>query len=196
LIIDYFLQVNVIIILILYLKSFIDSRELTRTNHELRKLVHAGQRKFLEHMNVAEADIAPLLSAENLNEVLKVNRENSFLREKLNRYLGKPEVSAPSPQAKLQAKGMGEDNKRVPGVDAKDAGEFKLMSPDKNKNKWNKAILPNRVVPLISRDTALKLVLHEVKRLSSSFVELKEQQSSLKKHVNNLFYKSIIMNIY
>ena len=152
---------------------------MTKTNHELRKLIHANQKKFLDHMNVAEADLPNLLSADHLNEILKVNRENSFLREKLNRCLGKQEIPSPSTGLKNQ-----HGTSSVPSKTSPLLNESKSDFSNRiNKNPVKNVHRTNKIVPTISRDIALKLVLHEVKRLSKSFIDLKDQNISLRNQV-------------
>jgi hypothetical protein len=153
-------------------------RELTKTNYDLRKQLYISQQKFMEYMNIPESELRPQFAQENLQDMLKVSRENSFLREKLNRYLGKPEVSAT----------------RVPVVEPKVSTEIqkgknitcRSKSPPNDRYKKLKIGRPSSAsdVPVITRNIAMKLVLHEIKRLSSSFAQVKQDQEFLRSQVN------------
>ena len=151
-------------------------RELTKTNYELRKQLYASQQKFLEYINIPESELRPQLAQENLQDILKVSRENSFLREKMNLYFGKPEVSAT--RVPVDSKPVNGDDKLV--------GRSRSKSPPNGQFRRLKVGRPSTTsdVPVITRSIAMKLVLHEIKRLGSSFVQVKQAQESLRSQVN------------
>ena len=144
------------------------NRELTKTNHELRNQLHLSQKKFLDFTSMPDQDLEKIFPAETFQEVLKVNRENSFLREKLNRFLGKPDVSATRVVSRES-----NDEARIP------VPRLGLPAP-KTSKMWAGGLSKSPLVPSISREIAMKLVLHEVKRLSGSFVALKQNEDFMR----------------
>ena len=156
------------------------NRELKQTNHEIRKQLHHSQRKFLEHMNVPESEITQLISAEHLQDLLRVNRENSFLREKLNRFLQKPEVAAtrvviPDPRNE-QGPTVPNRSGHFPAVPSPALNVF--PNPNKLRTLQNTGKVMR--VPRVSKEIAMKLVLHEVKRLSSGYLDLKTHLEAMR----------------
>jgi hypothetical protein len=133
-------------------------------------------------MHVPEADLHPMLSRENLQQFLKISRENSFLKEKLNLYLEKPEISAtrvPSPPIDKKGSRIRDTSDRLtpPSLPLNERYRRLKIGPSPSRAD---------VLPYISRNTAMMLVLHEIKRLSSSFSQVKQTQDTLRAQVMKL----------
>ena len=161
------------------------NRELKQTNYEIRNQLHYAQEKFLTHMNVDKEKIADLLKADQLQQLTDLRVENNFLREKLNRQLGKTETSTggkPGYQQDHQPSGYDRDGrdvgKSVSGLPV--GSNFNaLPNPPVIRAQGNKNRLAR--IPRVSKQIAMRLVLAEVSRLSNGYITMKQQVDQLKK---------------
>ena len=158
------------------------NRELKQTNYEVRNQLYYAQEKFLTHMNVDKEKIADLLKADQLQQLTDLRVENNFLREKLNKQLGKTEVSTGGKrgyQDEYDPTGYNKDGD-FPTTGLPVGSNFNaLPNPSIIRAQGNKNRLAR--IPRVSKEIAMKLVLAEVSRLSSGYITMKQQVDKFKR---------------